>query len=423
MRNIKTFAEKLKRGLRQLWYRDVWHLRPTAPLNWRYFLPGQSSKIRLHRKLWWNSRYKLPGLLWLPLELLRWAYWRLWVARRLVNKAVASHGPEVAERFGVPIDDQRRQLTYWANAWCIEPYTAYNWQLFRPNADGLAIIYENQASAYHALQNRKTGATKADHRLLGDKIKLAEKLSALGIPMVETACMSHGDWQDLEATLIRHPKLFCKLRSGNQGESAFAVLQDEIGVQGLAHDGKNLPDEAAVKQAWQVLTGKGEALLQPLLINHPLLAQASPTDVAITLRVVTRQHSDGPCTWWAELQVSSEVSSGGSRGFWRFPISVLDGRVSCLGREWFLKQAWQDEYDELWQRLSATEPVPFWSQVGTDCLKAHQALPKVWAIAWDWVITPDGPVLLEGNGGWGLGEVQQQGDDLIALALNGSQVV
>jgi hypothetical protein len=27
--------------------------------------------------------------------------------------------------------------------------------------------------------------------------------------------------------------------------------------------------------------------------------------------------------------------------------------------------------------------------------------PDVWAIAWDWVITPSGPVLLEGNSGWG----------------------
>jgi hypothetical protein len=87
-----------------------------------------------------------------------------------------------------------------------------------------------------------------------------------------------------------------------------------------------------------------------------------------------------------------------------------------LGREWFLKQAWQEEYDALWQILSAADQVPFWAQIPCDSLKAHRSLPKVWAIAWDWVITPDGPVLLEGNGGWGLSEAQQQGVDLVALA-------
>lgn len=416
MSNAKSFIKKLKRGLRQLWYCDIWHLWPTAPLNWRYLLPGQSSRIRLHRQLWWHSRYKLPGVFWLPLELGRWLHWRLLGVNPQLDKAIASYGSEVAERCGVSVEDQRRRLAYWANAWCIDPYTAYHWQLFRTDADGLSIVYDNQTSAYHALQNRKTGATKTDHRLLGDKIAVAELLSARGVSMVETSCVSRGDWQDIDAALLRHPKLFCKLRSGNQGESAFAVCRGDQGVQGLAHDGTDLPDELAICKAWQDLTSKGDVLIQPLLLNHSSLETASPSGVAITLRLVTLQASEGPCAWWAELQVPGKVTSSGSRGFWRFPVSVHDGQISDLGREWFLKQAWQEEYGALWQRLSATDPVPFWAQIVRDSLNAHQALPKVWAIAWDWVITPDGPVLLEGNGGWGLGEVQQQGVDLVALA-------
>lgn len=419
MRKPGAFHFKLKRGLRQLWYRDIWHFWPSAPLSWRYVLPGQSDAVRLHRRLWWHARYKLPGLLWLPLELGRWLYWRSWAAPRLVTKAVASYGPEVAERHGMSIDKQRHHLAYWANAWCIDPYAAYDWQLYRSGADGLAIIYDNQTTAYHALQNRNTGATKGDHRLLGDKIALAELLSAQGIPMVETARVSHGDWQDIDTVLLRHPKLFCKLRSGNQGESAFAVWRSENGVQGLAHDGAELPDGLAVRKAWQVLNSKGEVLIQPLLMNHPALAVASPSGVSVTLRLVTRVGAEGILAWWAELQVPGEVSPAGSRGFWRFPVSAADGGVSALGRECFLKQDWKDQYDALWQIISASGHVPYWAQVASDSLKAHQALPNVWAIAWDWVITPDGPIMLEGNGGWGLCEVQRQGIDLVSLASGG----
>ena len=408
MKKIKTFAEKLKRGLRQLWYRDVWHLRPTAPLNWRYFLPAQSAAIRLHRQLWWHSRYKLPGLLWLPMELVRWTCWRLWAARRLVSKAVASNGLEVAERFGISTDMQRQQLAFWANAWCIDPYTAYNWQLFRPNADGLAIIYENQTSAFHALQNRKTGATKADHRLLGDKIKLAEKLSTLCIPMVETACISHGDWQDLDAALIRYPKLFCKLRSGNQGESAFAVWRAEQDICGLALDGKPLPDARAVQEAWKTLSAKGAVLIQPLLDNHSALSPASDDGSVITLRVVTRIGAEGINVWFAELQIPGKIEAGNSRGSWRIAVSILKGELFSLPKHSFLKKAWQDENDFYLQQLATLEKLPFWSEICQHSIKAHRELPNVWAIAWDWVITPDGPILLEGNGGWGLDTPQMQ---------------
>jgi Sugar-transfer associated ATP-grasp len=417
MSNAKAFIGRLMRGLRQLWYRDIWHLWPSAPMNWRYVLPGQSDAVRLHRKLWWHSHYKLPGLLWLPLECVRWLHWRVWAGPRRLQAAAACYGTEVESRFGIPVNEQRSRIGYWAKAWCIDPYMAYDWQLYRSDADGLTVIYDSQTSAYHALQNRKTGATKADHRLLGDKIALAELLTARGIAMVETVRVSRGDWQDIDAVLLRHPKLFCKLRSGNQAESAFSVWQGQHGIQGLAHDGTDLPDERAIRKAWQVLTSKGDVLIQPLLLNHSNLEKASPSGVAITLRLVTRSAPEGISTWWAELQVPGDVPLQGRRGFWRFPVSIADGAVSVLSREWFLKQAWQDEHDALWPLLSAANHVPYWSGICSDSLKAHQALPKVWAIAWDWVITPNGAVLLEGNGGWGLCEIQQQGVELGSLTL------
>jgi hypothetical protein len=215
MDNLRTFSRKLRRGIRQLWFWDVWRLQPSGPLHWRYFIPGQSHAVRLHRHLWWHSRYRLPGLLWLPLELGRWLHWRLLAAPRRIEEAVTRFGPEVEARFGIAMVDQAREIAYWAKQWCIEPYTAYAWRLDRPGTDGLCAIYANETAAFHAMQNRKTGADKADHRLLGDKIALAETLAALGLPMVATDTVSFGVWNDLADALARHPAIFCKLRSGN----------------------------------------------------------------------------------------------------------------------------------------------------------------------------------------------------------------
>jgi Sugar-transfer associated ATP-grasp len=254
--------------------------------------------------------------------------------------------------------------------------------------------------------------------LLGDKVALAERLSAQGIPMVDTATVSRGDWQDLEAALLRHPKLFCKLRSGNQGESAFAVWRAESGLQGLAHDGMNLLDEDAVQLAWQVLTRKGEVLLQPLLINHPLLAPASPSNVAITLRLVTRQTSEGAYAWWVELLVPEEARLGATRGYWSFPVTVSNGFIQPIPRESLLTDLWERDSQAILMRLSGAEHLPFWQELCTYSIQAHSTLPKVWAIAWDWVITPDGPVLLEGNSGWGVESAQYQGLDFLDVHLH-----
>lgn len=56
--------------------------------------------------------------------------------------------------------------------------------------------------------------------------------------------------------------------------------------------------------------------------------------------------------------------------------------------------------------LPAGFVLPDWPALVASSHHAHARLPGVWAIAWDWVLTPDGPVLLEGNAGWGVSAPQ-----------------
>jgi len=58
--------------------------------------------------------------------------------------------------------------------------------------------------------------------------------------------------------------------------------------------------------------------------------------------------------------------------------------------------------------LSREHPtLPDWPLLIDASHRAQAQFPGIWAIAWDWVLTADGPVLLEGNVGWG-GAVPQQ---------------
>ena len=61
-------------------------------------------------------------------------------------------------------------------------------------------------------------------------------------------------------------------------------------------------------------------------------------------------------------------------------------------------------------RAPDLDRIPHWPAVIAGSVLAHGAVPDLWAVGWDWAITPDGAVLLEGNSGFGLGMPQLFGD-------------
>lgn len=407
-------VKRLIKALSRLWREDIARSRPSVPVSWRYGLPKLPPEHALHRRLWWQSRYKLPGFFWLPLEALRWCNWQLFHVDAKVRRAVLANGQRIQVLTGISEIEQQQAIRHWAKAWCIDPFLAYEWGLYRPDADALAKVYPAQNAAFHVLMNRQTGASRADHRLLADKRALTETLTRFGLPMPEIDTCSRGDWRDLEMALLRHPALFSKQRSGSRGEGAFAVWRTDTGLAGQSHERGDLIDSAAVQKAWKTLADTGDILIQPLLRNHPALAPAVSSAAVITLRLVTRQVDQRAVPFWTCLQVPEPpLKVYEDSGVWPFPVNPLTGTVSQTDTGTWPEQ-WLTRYEQVWQIVSA-QTLPFWPQILADSLKAHQVMPRLWAIAWDWVITPEGPVLLEGNSGWGLDEVQNQGYDLSTI--------
>jgi hypothetical protein len=46
-------------------------------------------------------------------------------------------------------------------------------------------------------------------------------------------------------------------------------------------------------------------------------------------------------------------------------------------------------------------PIPMWSEAVDLARRAHKAFPSVYFIGWDIVVLQDGPILVEGNAGFG----------------------
>lgn len=400
-------------AFKSLWWTDICRLQPLGMFNWRYLRHNLPARQALHRQLWWRTRYKLPVLLWLPLELWRWIYWQIWAAPRQIRRAVLQHGPTMQASAGISIVEQRRLIAYWARSWTISPYYAYYLGLFKPETDALNLISSAEVQPFHHLMNKKRGATSADYRLLFDKTLLSERMAAAGVPVVSDIRESDGAEQDLRAAVTSHGPVFCKLRTGSRGESAFRVEAGASGLVGQTLVGNVLANEAEVLAAWQTLAVKGAVLIQPYLRNHRLLQTLTLDSEAMTLRVVTRAHGSDFRVWSGFLYVQAPGDLV-EREYWLLKIDAETGQAFDAFGHWLSSETEENDSPQL--PMLDGQAIPFWQDIARHSERAHAELPRLWTIAWDWIITPEGPVLLEGNAGWDLWSFQELGVDFVALS-------
>jgi len=151
---------------------------------------------------------------------------------------------------------------------------------------------------------------------------------------------------------------------------------------------------------WQALQGQPEtAIAMPYLLQAPTLP---PTEPALVVRVITRMASPGASVAvqeaWLELPLPAAPSApAGGCG----PLALVNLQGQLLPLPGPLLSAEQSEALATWQALVARRPPELLA-----CLEAslalHQALPPIDAVAWDWIPSAPQPLLLEGNGGFGL---------------------
>lgn len=191
-----------------------------------------------------------------------------------------------------------------------------------------------------------------------------------------------------------------------RGHAGRGVVRFRWGEQGLSQEGlfRQLPrtapawpvmqaaDPEALHQHWQRITGSCEAALaSPYLSHSPLLPESNPS---VVVRVLTQQ---------AEPDSTIKVSLA-----W-LEIPLTDGAVAFLGLDGQpLPKPGEPFTDEQHQELQHwQEQIKGPGRLAIQaCLKAavamHGRLPPIDQVAWDWIPAEPEPLLLEGNGGFGL---------------------
>lgn len=164
---------------------------------------------------------------------------------------------------------------------------------------------------------------------------------------------------------------------------------------GWGGDGARIENVASPEQAeavWAALDASYVA--EPVIENHPAIKEIHP-DSLNTIKVVTLYLKNGPEIQTAMIRfgnhtVVDNMHSGGMGA----GVNIKTGCVET------------DAVDKHFQRFSAHpvtgKPikgfvVPDWEAVQQLALRAASVSPEMRYSSWDIAITPDGPILVEGN--------------------------
>lgn len=264
-----------------------------------------------------------------------------------------------------------------------------------------------EEKAFCRLRNRynmsvQFGGRKANYIcLLGDKFIFGMYLQALGFPTpkIIAMCDQHSvTWLEEQKTepletLVRQDGLdvFIKDLLGECGEGVFSLKVKDAGliVNGQPHSTDELRRKIRCK-----------SIIQARITQHPEMDKLNPHSVNC-LRIITARTKDRVVPLSALLKAGSSKSpcdnwaAGGI-------ILGIDLETGRLKEDGFYKAKYGrkvNEHPETRVRFKDFTIPNFHACMDT-VLRVHEYFYGIHSIGWDVAISPEGPMILEGNERW-----------------------
>jgi hypothetical protein len=375
---------------------------PHGMISWRY-LWTVSPQIAAHRQMFWNALPRLPKPLYLALELILWVKWAGLFGWLALFRTLGLYGGALRDERGISKSRQFRRLVRISIGACMPPGDAYRFGLVEHPERLWNYVSDRHIAGFHRWRNKRQGLLPEKVALLANKVATTDLLASSGIPMAPIlATVSKTADFDFLVTLKKHGRLFCKTRAGNRGLGAFECWHNGQAIEGRMFEGDPLPDKDAVIQAWEALLQRDHGLVQPALANHPHLAPLVPDGRAITVRCITLRSEQGIAILCASLEIPAERKASDKReSYVILSVGANSGLIRPLPDNALQLAETRQRQRDMIADISDHQPLPDWDALIHHSLSAHEQFPDFWAIAWDWVLTPEGPVLLEGNNGFG----------------------
>lgn len=196
------------------------------------------------------------------------------------------------------------------------------------------------------------------------------------------------EWLDFSSASLEDFERFL------QGKDAVMIKPDD-GTGGKGVEKLNLRDYPDAKALYNQLKAGKTGVVEEVLVQHPELSQLNPSSIN-TLRIVTILNDSGPHIVYAHIRIGNggrpvdNLHSGGMFA----PIDMETGVVQYPGYD-------KDRKTYTVHPMTGVKiqgfQVPLWEESKTLCLQAAELIPQMRYVGWDVAVTPEGPVLVEGN--------------------------
>lgn len=370
--------------------------------HYRQGLPLKDSRYR--------SRLGLGGRL--RFELLRLAR-PLWhpVKRFLeIVRCTRRWGGVARSASGVPAHRQFLQQVGLAIRHGVRPSDYYLYMLYRPELRAVAdrFIYHHHMEV--ALKYLRQFVSAEDVAVAKSKIALYRFCLQNGIRTIPVLAVVKGrdvEWiESANERDIPDTGLFSKPDDMGEGKGARAWIHVERGIWS-GSDGLRLDIQQVIESLIRQSVSLGRSiLLQPRIPNHPAISEMIGSDSLCAARIITMRESDGThavvqamlAIPYGESETSNFVPGSDNLGT---PVDRDTGRLGpARSKDPATVTIEHMHHPETGVRIDGVV-LPDWQEAVGLCLRAHAALIDLPFVGWDVAFTPTGPVLVEGNQGFG----------------------
>ena len=339
----------------------------------------------------------LALILW-PVALVALSFLSLW-----------QNGRAVAARHGRALHRQLLdQLRLYVAAGILPPmYYVFelHQQPKRRHARDFLLRSETKGGVFHIV-NREQRRVDS---IVSDKAAFAEHFRELGIPVVPTLAVFHsgtmttdGAPEDFRADLFVKPVVGKGGRGGQRWD--YCGREEYRSSQGLTLSRDELFER------WLNKSVRKPLLVQPRVLNHPDLRPLNNGALS-TVRVLTcLDENNEPELIGAIMRMAigknivvDNAHAGGIAAAVDVSSGIL-GPASDLGMS--ARIGWLQCHPTTGARIEGIR-LPHWEDLRSVVTRAHSTVRGAAVLGWDVAIAPNGPLLIEANGGPGL-EIMQR---------------
>jgi hypothetical protein len=351
---------------------------------------------RLFREQDWLDRRRHPRGPWLHIPVLRQV-----ILGAHALYCLATAGRQVRARFGKGLCRQALDIFQLARHEGIDGQTYYLLELYRPGGRQRAARsvtrYETKNGLFSVL-NRLRPRLGTRRSPIGDKLAFHTHCRAANIATVPVlATIERGALTPMrrQDEVAQPCDLFLKPRIG-KGARGTRLLR-HIGMAAGVAQYEN--EDGSRQSLAEIAAGIAESsLVQPRLVNHPSLADLASRSL-LAVRVITcLDASNQPVVTHGMLRVLGKLEPG-----WHdvteygAPIHLATGRLGALAGDKLAGALdWYQHHPHTGAPV-AGRLLQHWPAIADLARRAHAACSDRVLLGWDIALTPEGPLVIEGN--------------------------